>query len=760
MLKQTLRGRYEDWIEITFEDITLGHRFIFVRSLKAIVGSKADHESLKPIAPYVPQEARKRAPETDVLPGDPPPATNAIKWVASLPKAPIPASISSILSTGSVSDMIMKLKRIVLPESLNLDSYSVHFKSLIWVEENRMEHDLHIYDMYNSLLVFKGASYRLEVPGLAEKRPSVLIGDSILVQRHGANSGKWFEGRVHYVHKEIVGLMFHKSFSNPDKNQRFDVRFKLNRHPLRRQHQALSSTFTPEHLLFPLQLHVHTRAEDATVITPHNRMLANNSRQLDAVSAIVNNPPGSVPFVVFGPPGTGKTVTIVESILQVLDANPQARILACAPSNSAADLIASRLMSLGTAKLFRLYAPSRVKEKVPDELLPFTRTNPGGYFTLPEKSVLPQYSVIVTTCVSAAFAHGIGMKRGHFSHIFVDEAGHATEPEVMIAVKTMADMSTNIVLSGDPKQLGPIIRSAVARHFQLDISYLERLMDREIYDTRRGHGVTIVKLTKNYRSHNAILKYPNERFYANELEPCADKKRTDFFLGSPLLVSSKFPIIFHAMAGKDDREASSPSFFNIEEISQVKAYVEALRADRRFGVSDQDIGIIAPYHAQCVKIRTSLKKIAEDIKVGSVEEFQGQERRVIIISTVRSSRDFVEYDLRHTLGFVANPRRFNVAVTRAQALLIVVGDPLVLSLDPLWRSFLNYVHINKGWKGVSITWDPLEPVREDGGYDAELREQGLADMNEFTRRMESLALGNVDDIDGAEDVDRPWREAE
>lgn len=161
----------------------------------------------------------------------------------------------------------------------------------------------------------------MQVPGLAEKRPSVLIGsliiitlhlysldgsdvdsgDSILVQRHGANSGKWFEGRVHYVHKEIVGLMFHKSFSNPDKNQRFDVRFKLNRHPLRRQHQALGSTFTPEHLLFPLQLHVHTRTEDATVITPHNRMLANNSRQLDAVSAIVNNPPGSVPFVVFGP---------------------------------------------------------------------------------------------------------------------------------------------------------------------------------------------------------------------------------------------------------------------------------------------------------------------------------------------------------------------------------------------------------------------------------------------------------------------------
>lgn len=102
-----------------------------------------------------------------------------------------------------------------------------------------------------------------------------------------------------------------------------------------------------------------------------------------------------------------------------------------------------------------------------------------------------------------------------------------------------------------------------------------------------------------------------------------------------------------------------------------------------------------------------------------------------------------------------------VAVTRAQALLIVVGDPYVLSLDPLWRSFLNYVHINKGWRGIPIPWDPLEPVRDSGGYDAELRELGLSDMNDFTRRMESLTLGSIDDIDEADaNVDRPWREAE
>ena len=139
MFKQTLRGRYEDRLEITFENTDLGQCFVFVRALKVVIGNKADYEILKPSTPYVPRKTKERVPETKVLPGDPPPAINAIKWAVMLPKAPIPASILSVLSTGSVSDTIKQLKRTVLPDVLNVDSYSVHFKSLVWVEENRME---------------------------------------------------------------------------------------------------------------------------------------------------------------------------------------------------------------------------------------------------------------------------------------------------------------------------------------------------------------------------------------------------------------------------------------------------------------------------------------------------------------------------------------------------------------------------------------------------------------------------------------------
>lgn len=190
-------------------------------------------------------------------------------------------------------------------------------------------------------------------------------------------------------------------------------------------------------------------------------------------------------------PGTGKTVTVVEAIRQILDQNPSARILACAPSNSAANIIAERLIvALNKDELFRFYAPSRYKDQVPHSLRDYTCMTTSGHFTAPPVAVLKRYRVIVSTCVSASFAHGVGMPQGHFTHIFVDEAGQATEPEVMISIKTISNNSTNVILSGDPKQLGPIIRSAVARELGLEKSYLERMMDRDSHDPAQWQGVT------------------------------------------------------------------------------------------------------------------------------------------------------------------------------------------------------------------------------------------------------------------------------
>ncbi|KAK0229484.1 RNA helicase [Armillaria nabsnona] len=741
--KQAHAGRADDRLDLVFEDLSLHTQFLIARPIHLIVGSKADYKALKSKSPYVPKERTTCHPELNIVEGVRPPALTVIPYSITLPFADIPKPLLDTISSGTVSEIKKKLKDLFLPQNLDTGSYGRFFQLLLWVEEHKQSYDLHGYDIKNATVTRRSQYYDLCVPGLAEKRPSVLIGDNILVRKKDAPEGHWFSGGVHGVLLETVGLRFSPKFQ-VSPSDRLHVRFKLNRIPLRRQHQALETAFAPGRLLFPLATHI-LQPSPAIPWTAINQLIDTNTRQRQAVDCIIRRQPGTVPFVIFGPPGTGKTVTVIEAILQILRSNPNARILACAPSNSASDLIALRLKALlGSDKLFRFYAPSRPKIAVPADLQPYTFTK-DGHYAIQDCERVKKFQMIVATCVSAAVFFNIGVQRGHFTHIFIDEAGQATEPEAMMAMKTMSDNRTTVVLSGDPKQLGPVIRSSIARELGLDTSYIERLMQREIYDEVGGHGQSVVTLTQNFRSHSAILKFPNERFYKGDLQPCADPNSVGMFIGSDHLEAKDFPVVFHAMAGRDDREASSPSFFNIDEVSQVKATVEELLGDSRLKLTVDDIGVIAPYHVQVRRLRRSLEKVAPGIQVGRVEEFQGQERTVIIMSTVRSSMEFIEFDLRHTLGFVANPRRFNVAVTRAKALLVIIGDPTVLSLDPLWRSFLNYIHKHGGWRGLPISWDPDADVDETGGYDRAIREAAQEEMNEFTRQMESMTLTGVQD---------------
>ena len=145
-----------------------------------------------------------------------------------------------------------------------------------------------------------------------------------------------------------------------------------------------------------------------------------------------------------------------------------------------------------------------------------------------------------------------------------------------------------------------------------------------------------------------------------------------------------------------------------------------------------------------------------------------QERDAVILTTVRTDREQVSYDLRHALGFLVNPRRLNgmhnqwtfpvplfntssfaVAVTRAQGLLIVVGDAAILSLDPIWRGFMNHVYQNGGWRGEPPTWDVNAPVLTDADYADELREAIAAEMNAVIAQ-----LPPEEDIEAEANVDR------
>src|SRR5258707_534118 len=172
-------------------------------------------------------------------------------------------------------------------------------------------------------------------------------------------------------------------------------------------------------------------------------------------------------------PGTGKTVVTVEAIQQLLARDPKSRILACAPSNSAADLLAERILQQGQAAsaILRLNGPSRSIRVLPKKLSPCSRIK-GDAFVIPSAPELCTFRVIVATCTSSANLYNMGVPGGHFTHIFIDEAGQALEPEAMIPIRTLAKVGTNVILSGDPKQLGPIVHSEAADSLGLVMSDL------------------------------------------------------------------------------------------------------------------------------------------------------------------------------------------------------------------------------------------------------------------------------------------------
>ncbi|KAG8819128.1 hypothetical protein FRC17_010599, partial [Serendipita sp. 399] len=381
------RGRFQDRLELIFHDITAQRRFAIVKSLSAIVSNREDYEVLKPSAPYIPKGARKREVVKEIEEGVRPPAIAEIKWTVSLPDYTMAKSMKTILDMQGMQEKIRLLRAGFIPRAFTRETHARMLHILLWIEEHQSSTDLERYDQEAMTLQPDNAKrlYFLPVPGLAEKRPSVIVGDRILVKHHGSPKPHWWEGFVHVVRLNDVGLCFNDGFK-PLNGQKFDVRFCLGRLPLRRMHQALDTGGYLSRLLFPTDVDVKNRKpSEGTIrmITTMNKLIGENPQQRLAVTAIRNLSPGSPPFVVFGPPGTGKTVTIVEAIRQILAANPAARIFACAPSNSAADLLAERLTVLTKSQLFRLNAPSRSSDQLPKKLAEFSRKNDHGTFYVP-----------------------------------------------------------------------------------------------------------------------------------------------------------------------------------------------------------------------------------------------------------------------------------------------------------------------------------------------------------------------------------------
>ncbi|XP_072829885.1 RNA helicase Mov10l1 isoform X2 [Vicugna pacos] len=644
----------------------------------------------------------------------------------------------------------------LLAELLNMSNYKEKFSTLLWLEEIHAEIELKEYNMTGVTLRRNGDFLVLEVPGLAESRPSVYAGDRLILKTQEYN-GHIIEyiGYVIEIHEEDVTLKFNPEFEQAYNFEPMDVEFTYNRTTSRRCHFALEQAIHlgvkvlfPEEIILqspqvmwdwnraqdtqtdgppaskgrkatrdPAQVGVEERQAGAAQAsglvgkTPKARekeffnLMLNENQKL-AVRRILSGDCRPLPYVLFGPPGTGKTVTIIEAVLQVFYALPDSRTLVCAPSNSAADLVCLRLhksQALRPGAMVRMNATCRFEETITEAIKPYCRDGEDVWRA-------SRFRVVITTCSSAGLFYQIGLRVGHFTHVFVDEAGQASEPECLIPLGLVSDITGQIVLAGDPMQLGPVIKSRLAMAYGLSVSMLERLMSRPAYmrdeDAFGACGaynpLLVTKLVKNYRSHSVLLALPSRLFYHRELEVCADPTVVTSLLGWEKLPRKGFPLVFHGVRGSEAREGRSPSWFNPAEAVQAMRYCCLLARSVSSQVSASDIGVITPYRKQVEKIKVLLRNVdLTDIKVGSVEEFQGQEYLVIIISTVRSNEDSFEDD-RYFLGFLSNSKRFNVAITRPKALLIVLGNPHVLVRDPCFGALLEYSITNGVYTGCNL----------------------------------------------------------
>lgn len=319
----------------------------------------------------------------------------------------------------------------------------------------------------------------------------------------------------------------------------------------------------------------------------------------------------------------------------------------------------------------------------------------------------------------------LDLPKGYFTHIFLDEAAQAMECEAIMPL-ALANDSTRIVLAGDHMQMSPELFSAFAKERKLHISLLERL-----YDHYPSNFPCKILLCENYRAHEAIIKFTSELFYEQKLIASGKQPRHDKF----------YPLTFFTTRGEDVQDKNSTAFYNNAEVYEVVERVSELRKKwpSSWGkMNDASIGIMTPYSDQVFRIRLELRKRRMGgISVERVLNVQGKQFRAVFLSTVRTRRTCLPNGAAGgpgfpgqannssedaDYGFLSNSKLLNTAITRAQSLVAVVGDPVALCsigrCRKVWERFIEICDENKSLFGLTM-WQlrsQLDGVELKRGY--------------------------------------------
>ncbi|KAI6654360.1 helicase senataxin-like [Oopsacas minuta] len=289
-----------------------------------------------------------------------------------------------------------------------------------------------------------------------------------------------------------------------------------------------------------------------------------------------------------------------------------------------------------------------------------------------KENLLSNANLILTTLSSSGISmmeemfkenHNTPM---HFSCVIVDEATQCSELDILIPLQFMI---TKLVLVGDPNQLPAVIKSPLLQGNGYGRSLFERF--HLFFNEDCDYDNPIMRLDTQYRMHPEICHFPNKTFYQGQLHTCHDIKLKSENILNPYL-------LFHIFYGQEISNKPG-QIVNMKEIEFVVALVRELRTK----FDPASIGIITPYQAQLRELAKYISKFSENIEIKSVDGFQGKEKDIIIISCVRSKSK------TGTIGFLSNPKRINVALTRAKNALYIVGDVDSLKRNPTWNKLIQ-----------------------------------------------------------------------
>ena len=433
-----------------------------------------------------------------------------------------------------------------------------------------------------------------------------------------------------------------------------------------------------------------------------------NTTQEEAVNKVMH---AKDVAIVHGPPGTGKTTTLVEAIYETLHRENQ--VLVCAQSNMAVDWISEKLVDRGVPVL-RIGNPTRVNDKMlsftyerrfeshPDypQLWSIRKAIRDLYSqnrkganreSLRQKinslkdratdleirineALFSEARVIACTLVSSANRILTGMK---FGTLFIDEAAQALEAACWIAIRK----ADRVILAGDHCQLPPTIKCIEAMRGGLDETLMQKIVCNK--------PETVSLLKTQYRMNDEIMRFSSEWFYHGELNSAPEVKYRS-------ILDFDTPIVWINTENMDcNEEFVGESFGRINKaeamlcIEELKKYINKIGKER---LLDEriDFGVISPYKAQVQYLRQLVKKDAffkpfrSLMTINTVDGFQGQERDVILISLVRANED-------GQIGFLNDLRRMNVAITRARMKLIILGDASTLTKHPFYKKLYEYI---------------------------------------------------------------------